>query len=93
MAFFTPNLLAATALSAASVIILRVIWRRNSAYQLALLASGWALFFLGAAHWTDIKGWEFGLVYHFAIVSLVAWVAVAINAEYKPPIKPKIKPA
>ena len=89
MTFSTPKLLAATALSAASVIILRAIWRKKSAYQLALSTSGWLIFLIGVIYWAEIKGWEIGLAYHFAIVSLVAWLIVTINLEVKPRIQEK----
>lgn len=91
MAIDTLNLLAATVFSATSVIILRLVWRKSSSLKAALLLSGWILFLLGGLYWVDIKGWEYGLVYHLSIASLTAWALVAINAEYKPPITAKAK--
>lgn len=84
--------IAAAAISAASIVLLRAIWRKKPAFKIIYVILAWVLFFCAVWQWSLIKSWEFGLVYHFSVAAITAWITTGINAERKPPLPTKVNP-
>ncbi|MEM7278941.1 MAG: hypothetical protein AAF385_12520, partial [Pseudomonadota bacterium] len=64
--------------------LIHFTWRGQPVRRVLLLSAGWLLLLLSVYFWASRFGSEFGLVYAFCWISLVAWLFVGAETRFKP---------
>ena len=74
---------AAAATSILGIVLIRGVWRRETAYRTAVVSGGWALLALSVVLWARVAGAEYGTVIALGLLGCVAWIASALNVSVK----------
>lgn len=74
---------AALMLTGTGIAALREAWNKRNQWSPWLLAGGWAAFALAVLLFAFWKGWEVGVPYALAVLSIVALAAVAGHAQWR----------
>lgn len=71
-------------MSTAGIAFLRLSWRKETPKHFVIRMSGWGILLAALISWSFLFGAEFGFVLAFCIPAIIAWIAIALNAETRP---------